>query len=130
LNTNDTDNSGAANAVDFSQLQSACDGDAGVMRELVDLYFQQADDIIAHMDKAITANDIADVAHLAHKLAGSSLACGMSSVVPSLRKLEGNAKAGHLSGARELFADVTARMPLLRSRAQECLAQYSATRKD
>jgi HPt (histidine-containing phosphotransfer) domain-containing protein len=130
LNTSDPNASAAATAVDFAQLQSACDGDASVMRELVDLYFQQADDIIARLDQAISRNAIGDVNHLAHKLAGSSLACGMSAVVPSLRQLEGGAKEGHLNGARELFADVTAQLAVVRARVEECLAQYSSGRKD
>jgi HPt (histidine-containing phosphotransfer) domain-containing protein len=130
LNTSDPNTSGAANAVDFDQLQSACDGDAAMMRELMDLYFQQADDIIARLDKAINGNSVSDVNHLAHKLAGSSLACGMSAVVPSLRQLEGGAKAGHLNGAPELFTDVTSKMAVIRVRVQEYLVQYSAQRKN
>ena len=112
--------------MDFGQLQAACDGDAGVMRELIDLYFQQADDIMARLEKAISGKVLADVNHLAHKLAGSSLACGMSAVTPALRQLELGAKAGHLDGAGELFADVTSQMALVRVKVQEYLLQYSS----
>jgi HPt (histidine-containing phosphotransfer) domain-containing protein len=112
--------------VNFDQLKSACDGDAVVMRELVDLYFRQADEIMASLDRAITGNAVGEVNHLAHKLAGSSLACGMSAVVPSLRQLEGGAKAGHLDGARELLADVTAKMMVVRDRVKNYLLQYPA----
>jgi CheY-like chemotaxis protein len=90
--------------VDLEQLQSACDGDAGLMRELMDLYFGQADQIMAGLGKAIAAGDVREVDHLSHKLAGSSLACGMSALVPALRQLEHNAKAGHLQGAPDWFA--------------------------
>jgi HPt (histidine-containing phosphotransfer) domain-containing protein len=130
LNTPDSNTSGAAIAVDFDQLQSACDGDEALMRELMDMYFQQADDIIARLDKAINGNAVGDVNHLAHKLAGSSLACGMSAVVPSLRQMEGGARAGHLNGARELFTDVTSKMAVIRVRVQDYLVQYSAQRKN
>ena len=74
------------------------------MREIVDLYFGQAREIMAGLDKAIKGGDVPEVDHLAHKLAGSSLACGMSALVPSLRQLEHNAKAGHLTGAPEHYA--------------------------
>jgi HPt (histidine-containing phosphotransfer) domain-containing protein len=126
LNNTDSNNSGATNVVDFEQLKSACDGDAVVMRELVDLYFQQADEILASLERAITGNAVGDVNHLAHKLAGSSLACGMSAVVPSLRQLEGGAKAGHLNGARELLADVNTQMVDVRRRVPDLLLQYRA----
>ncbi len=112
--------------MDFDQLQSACDGDAAMMRELIDLYFQQGDDIMIRLEKAIHGNAIREVDHLAHKLAGSSLACGMSAVVPSLRQLEGNAKAGHLNGADELLADATAQMKVIRSRVQDYLVQFNS----
>ncbi len=112
--------------MDFNQLQSACDGDPAVMRELVDLYFQQAGEIMTSLERAINGNAVGDVNHLAHKLAGSSLACGMSAVVPSLRQLEQGAKAGRLNNAQALFADVTAQMKVVRSHAQDYLLRFPA----
>jgi len=100
--------------VDLEQLQSACDGDAGLMRELMDLYFGQADQIIAALGRGIAAGDVREVDHLSHKLAGSSLACGMSAMLPSLRQLEQNAKAGHLQGAPEWFAQACAQLEAVR----------------
>jgi HPt (histidine-containing phosphotransfer) domain-containing protein len=126
LNNTEPENSGATRMVDFDQLKSACDGDAIVMRELVDLYFQQAAEILAGLERAISGNAVGDVDHLSHKLAGSSLACGMSAVVPSLRQMEGGAKAGHLNGARELLADVNAKMKVIRTRVEDYLVHYRA----
>jgi HPt (histidine-containing phosphotransfer) domain-containing protein len=121
--------SGAASAVDFNQLESACDGDVVVMRDLMDLYFQQAEEILAGLEKAINGNSVADVNHLAHKLAGSSLACGIKSIVPSLRRLEGGAKAGHLIGAAASLADVTTQMKTIRTYVRDYLLQYPSTKK-
>jgi len=90
--------------VDMEQLQSACDGDAQLLRDLMSLYFGQAREIMEGLGKAIDAGDVGEVDHFAHKLAGSSLACGMSAPVTALRQLEHNAKAGHLQGAPEWFA--------------------------
>jgi HPt (histidine-containing phosphotransfer) domain-containing protein len=126
LNTPESNPTGTAPAVDFDQLQAACDGDTVMMRELIDLYFQQGDDIMIRLEKAINGNAIGDVNHLAHKLAGSSLACGMSAVVPSLRQLEENAKAGRLNNAVELLADVTIQMKVIRGRVQDYLAQINS----
>ncbi|HEX4119416.1 MAG TPA: response regulator [Verrucomicrobiae bacterium] len=116
----------AGTPVDFDQVQAASDGDVAVMRELVELYFQQAAQIMAGLDQAITGSEVQQVDHLAHKLAGSSLACGMSAVVPALRKLEGNAKAGHLNGARQLFAETAAQMEVVRTCVQDHIRQKAA----
>jgi HPt (histidine-containing phosphotransfer) domain-containing protein len=115
--------SSSAPPVDFDQVQAACDGDVTVMRELVDLYFHQAAQIMEGLEHAITGSEVAEVNHLAHKLAGSSLACGMSAVVPALRKLEGNARAGNLNGARQLFAETATQMEVVRSCIQDHLRQ-------
>jgi HPt (histidine-containing phosphotransfer) domain-containing protein len=122
-------NSPATIAVDFEQLQSACDGDAAMMRELADLYFQQAGEILPALEQAIDQNAFGDVNHLAHKLAGSSLACGVSAVVPALRQLEGSAKSGHLDGARDSLADITAQMTVIRRCVQDYLLRCSAQTK-
>ena len=100
--------------VDLEQLQSACDGDAELKRELVDLYFRQADQIMAGLGKAIRAGDVEEVDHLSHKLAGSSLSCGMSAVVPAIRHLEQNAKSGHLQGAPDWFAQAGVQLAAVR----------------
>jgi HPt (histidine-containing phosphotransfer) domain-containing protein len=106
---------GAANpVVDLEQLQSACDGSVELLRELVGLYFGQAAEIMAGLEKAIQAEDVPEVDHLSHKLAGSSLACGMSSIVPPLRQMEHNAKEGHLRGAPDCFAQAAAQLEIIR----------------
>jgi HPt (histidine-containing phosphotransfer) domain-containing protein len=114
LNTPDSDRGAAKPLVDLEQLQSACDGDLGLMRELMDLYFGQADQIMAGLGKGIAAGDVREVDHLSHKLAGSSLACGMAALLPPLRQLELNAKAGHLQGAPDLFAQVGVQLEAVR----------------
>lgn len=107
--------------IDFDQLQSACDGDAALMRDLMDLYFGQADQIMADLHKAIANRAVDDVDHLAHKLAGSSLACGMSAIVPSLRSMEMGAKAGHLNGAEASMAEAVDSLAKLRQAVHDHL---------
>jgi HPt (histidine-containing phosphotransfer) domain-containing protein len=114
LKTTDSGNGAAKPLMDMEQLQSACDGDARLMRELMDLYFGQADQIMAGLGTGIAAGDVGEVDHLSHKLAGSSLACGMSALLPALRHLEHNAKDGHLEGAREWFAQVGVQLEAVR----------------
>ena len=114
MSTSDSERGAAKPLVDLEQLQSACDGDAQLMRELMDLYFKQADEIMAGLGKGIAAGDVGEVDHLSHKLAGSSLACGMSALLPPLRQLEQNAKAGHLQGAPDWFAQAGAQLEAVR----------------
>jgi HPt (histidine-containing phosphotransfer) domain-containing protein len=123
LKTSDSDSGVATPLVDLEQLQSACDGDLKLMRELMDLYFGQADEIMAGLGKGIAAGDVGEVDHLSHKLAGSSLACGMSALLPALRKLEHNAKAGHLEGAPEWFAQVGVQLEAVRKFMRDHLRQ-------
>ncbi len=118
---------GAANpVVDLEQLQSACDGDGELLRELIGLYFSQAAEIMAGLEKGIQAGDVPEVDHLSHKLAGSSLACGMSCIVPPLRQLERNAKEGHLRGAPEFFAQTAAQLEIIRVYMDEYLRRNPA----
>jgi len=108
--------------IDFDQLKAACDGDGALMRELMDMYFGQADQIMAGLRAAVQNGSVADVNHLAHKLAGSSLACGLSAIVPPLRKMEHGAKAGHLDGARVLLSEAAKALEQLRGAVQAFLS--------
>jgi HPt (histidine-containing phosphotransfer) domain-containing protein len=123
VNASDSESGGDTPLVDLEQLQSACDGDAELMRELLVLYFGQADEIMAGMGHAISEGDVGQVDHLAHKLAGSSLACGMSALVPALRQLEHNAKSGHLQGAPDWFAQVGVQLEAVRRFMNDHLGQ-------
>jgi HPt (histidine-containing phosphotransfer) domain-containing protein len=124
MNPGNPESGGAKPLVDLDQLQSACDGDADLLRELMSLYFNQADEIMAGLCNAIATEDVGEVDHLAHKLAGSCLACGMSAVVPSVRQLEHNAKAGHLQGAPEFYADAVAQLAAVRQYMDNYLQNY------
>jgi HPt (histidine-containing phosphotransfer) domain-containing protein len=123
LNSSDP-SSNPAPLIDFDQLQSACGGDAALLRELMDMYFGQADQIMLGLRQAIQTGSVAEVNHLAHKLAGSSLACGLSAIVPSLRRMEQGAKAGHLDGAEASMAEAAASLELLRHAVQDHLRQF------
>jgi HPt (histidine-containing phosphotransfer) domain-containing protein len=110
--------------IDFDQLEAATDGDAEVMRELVNLYFQQAGEIMAGLEEAAKAGDAAQINHLAHKLAGSSLACGMSAPAPFLRKLEHEAREGRIEGAAQTLVLAASSLEKMRGKAESYLASY------
>ena len=112
--------------IDSDQLESACGGDAVLKRELMDMYFGQADQIMPGLHQAIQTGAVADVNHLAHKLAGASLACGLSAIVPSLRRMEHGARAGHLEGAEASMAKAVKSLELLRQAVQDHLGQLQS----
>ena len=122
MNSSDP-SSNPAPLIDYDQLQSACGGDTALMRELMDMYFAQADQIMPGLRQAIQTGAVAEVNHLAHKLAGSSLACGLSAIVPSLRRMEQGANAGHLNGAEASLAEAITSLELLRHAVQDHLRQ-------
>jgi HPt (histidine-containing phosphotransfer) domain-containing protein len=123
MNTLHSDSAGVKPLVDMEQLQSACDGDLQLLQDLMGLYFGQAAEIMTGLGQAIQDGDVAQVDHFSHKLAGSSLACGMSALVPALRQLEHNAKAGHLQGAPDWFTQVGVQLEAVRRFMDDYLHQ-------
>jgi len=120
---NSTDPKSTGSMIDFDQLQSACDGDTTLMRELMDMYFNQADQIMTGLKEAVRGADVPGVDHFSHKLAGSSLACGLSLIVPPLRSMEMGAKAGHLDGAETSLAEAAESLETLRQAVKDYLKQ-------
>lgn len=117
MNANDT--TIAPPLIDFEQLDGACGGDAELKKELLDMYFGQADTIMAGLKTAVAGRSIPDVNHLSHKLAGSSLACGLMAIVPALRVMEHAAKEGHLNGAEPALEEAVKYLELTRQAVKE-----------
>ena len=93
------------------------------LRELIDMYLTQADEILANLRVAIRTGAANDVEHLAHKLVGSSAVCGVNVMVPPLRSLEQRGREGRLSDADQLLAQMTERLELSRRLLAEYLAE-------
>ena len=58
------------------------------LHELMDLYLNQADEILEGLRTAIADGSAEQVDHLADKLAGSSAVCGIKGMVAPLKNLE------------------------------------------
>jgi two-component system sensor histidine kinase/response regulator len=93
--------------VDMQRLREVCDDAPELLREMIDLYLAQSNDLIRHLGAAIQAGAAKDVEHLAHKYLGASANCGMTAIISPLRELERMGKSGQLSGAEELYADAS-----------------------
>ena len=78
----------------MDRLMDLTDGNAESMRELVELYFKQTTEQLAQLETAVRANKADEVRHVAHSCAGASATLGMTRLVPLLRELERQGKAG------------------------------------
>jgi signal transduction histidine kinase/DNA-binding response OmpR family regulator/HPt (histidine-containing phosphotransfer) domain-containing protein len=94
--------------VDLDQFTAIAAGDAEQIRQLVAFYFEQAEEILRLLRVAVEAGAAADIARLAHKLAGSSATCGIRAIAAPLRTLERQAEIGNLDGAAALAAQAAA----------------------
>jgi HPt (histidine-containing phosphotransfer) domain-containing protein len=112
---------GAEPSVDFEQLRAAAGEDPGFLQDLANLYFEQAREILPALGAALEKRAAADVDHLAHKLAGASLTCGMSAMVTPLRELETRGRKGDLAGADAFMAQAAANLEIVRAQVQEYL---------
>jgi HPt (histidine-containing phosphotransfer) domain-containing protein len=106
-------------AVDFEQLRAASGDDPGFMRDLANLYFEQAGEIMPALETAVKERSASDVDYLAHKLAGASLSCGMSAMVAPLRELEARGRKGELAGVEGFMVQASANLEIVRAVVQE-----------
>lgn len=108
--------------VEMDRLLDLSGGSPESLRELLDLYFKQTTEQLAQLETAIRANQAEVVRQVAHSCAGASATLGMVRLVPLLRELERQGKAGQLSGADKLCADLTREYKL----AQDFLIKHPA----
>jgi HPt (histidine-containing phosphotransfer) domain-containing protein len=107
--------------VDFKQLLDASGENPNFLRDLAKLYFDQAGEIMPALVAALEKRSAGEVDYLAHRLAGASLSCGMSAMVPPLRQLETRGRKGDLTGADEFMVQAAANLEIVRAKVQEYL---------
>jgi HPt (histidine-containing phosphotransfer) domain-containing protein len=101
--------------VDTSRLRDVANNEPVLMRRLVNLYLDQTAPMLEDLHTAIETNSSGDVARLAHKLAGSSVSCGVEVFTQPLRELEQLGREGDLTRAATLFDNVREKFPNVRS---------------
>ena len=111
--------------LDIELLDESYELDGDGLRELIDMYFVQADETIAGLRTAIRAGQSDNVNHLAHKLAGSSAVCGLTAMIGPLRTLQQRGREGQLSDAESFMATITERLESCRRLLNEYLANKS-----
>jgi HPt (histidine-containing phosphotransfer) domain-containing protein len=111
-----------AEPVEMDRLMDLGGGDAESLRELMDLYIKQTTGQLAQLEAAIQANNAEEVRQVAHSCAGASATLGMKRMVPLLKELERQGKAGQLTNPEQLCADVAREFGLI----QDFLAKHPA----
>jgi len=93
------------------------------LQELLDMYFEQAEEVIGQIGTAIRTREAIQVEDLAHKLVGSSVVCGLTGMVTPLRALEQRGRENRLANADQLVAEATKRLKASRQLLAEYIAQ-------
>jgi two-component system, sensor histidine kinase and response regulator len=105
------DSAGAEKPIEFpveiQRFREVSDRSFEQLRELIELYLVQANDLIQNLRAAIQVGKAESVERLAHELVGASENCGMTAMVPTLRDLERTGRTRNLSGAENLCTVVS-----------------------
>jgi signal transduction histidine kinase/YesN/AraC family two-component response regulator len=91
--------------VEMERLNDLSDGSADVLRELVELYFNQTTQQLSQIEAAIQTNQAEEVRRVAHSCAGASATLGMTAFAQLMRKLEKQGASGTLTNATEICND-------------------------
>jgi HPt (histidine-containing phosphotransfer) domain-containing protein len=78
------------------------------------MYLTQTVSLLADLQAAVETNSADALAQAAHKLAGSSVSCGVQAFTGPLRELERLGQANDLTGAAALFDQVRQMFPRVR----------------
>lgn len=84
------------------------------MIELMDIYLEQSQEMLATLREELQKNDAVRVKQLAHKWCGSSSTCGMAKLAPLVRQLEHMGEGGNLAGGPALLEQILAEYALVR----------------
>jgi HPt (histidine-containing phosphotransfer) domain-containing protein len=87
-------------------LWERVDGDAELLRELVELFLKECPGLLRNIAAAIEQRSFDDVRHLSHKLKGSALQLSGSGVAALAGSLEQMGEKKSLQGADRVFSDL------------------------
>lgn len=100
--------------VDLERLREMTAGDDESVRNLVQLYLTQAEQLMPNLQAALQAGSASEVARVAHKLGGASSTCGMPGLVAALLELEHLGRAGRLPENEQLWAEASRQLERIR----------------
>ena len=100
--------------IDVERLADCASNDLAQLRELLQVYFETTAEEIENLRETIARGDAATTDRIAHTCAGGSATFGMKAIVPPLRQLEAQARAGKLDDAPALLKEIERQFGLLR----------------
>ncbi len=92
--------------IDLEYLKKSPEITEEKMWKLFKLYQKQTSKLLEELRAAVQAGNPKKVEFSAHKIAGSSISCGMVDIVPPLRKLEQLGEQGNLENAPRLVLQI------------------------
>ena len=99
------ESSAAAPPMEMDRLNDLTAGDAGNLRELVELFFNQTTKQFAQIQAALAAGNSEEVRRVAHSCAGASATLGMLRLGQLMRELEKAGATGALTNAPQICED-------------------------
>jgi HPt (histidine-containing phosphotransfer) domain-containing protein len=88
---------------DPESLWNRVDGDLDLLRELVELFTEEAPRMLARIEEAIEHGSASDLEKASHKIKGSVLQFSAHAATAIALELEENARLGSIAGAEELL---------------------------
>jgi len=90
--------------LDFARVEEATGGDYEFMKELVDLFLEDAAERLRELEEAVASGDADKLGKCAHKLKGSSANVGADHMSHLARSLEERAKQANFDRVDEIVA--------------------------
>ena len=87
------------NKVNVAYLEEVCGGSSEIIREMVEIFFEQVPEFLDEMNSLHAKGSYNDLGLLAHKAKSSVAIMGMEPLAARLKDLELKAKAGTSTGS-------------------------------
>ncbi|MFT3709609.1 MAG: Hpt domain-containing protein [Archangium sp.] len=89
--------------LDWNALRENCAGDESLVNEVLELFRQEAEALLADVRVAVAAQDALTIKRTAHRLKGALVSLGARPSVDAARALEMAGTSGDLAGCSALF---------------------------
>lgn len=110
--------------LDFERVEEATGGDYEFMKELVDLFLEDAAERLRELEAAVSAGDADSLGKCAHKLKGSSANVGADHMSHLARSLEDQARSANLTNARSLVDQIAEQLSEVGPRFQSYISSH------
>jgi CheY-like chemotaxis protein len=93
-----------------ARLMDRVGGDPQLLREVVDLFYQDAEPTVEAIGQALTRNDCAELARISHRLKGALTNLELRQAAELAGQLECMAETNQLTGAHQLIRDIVSNL--------------------